>query len=87
MFKRTWLITGEVTRDDLEWVLRSKLSFIQGDQHYVDVALSGTSVLTKVPTLLDPSIITTTDEKEETWLKLYFADRAILFAEEYLLNS
>ena len=87
MFKRTWIITGEVTRDDLEWVLRSKLSFIQGEQHYVDVAFHNSSVLTKVPSLLDPSQIITTNEKEVTWLKLYFADRAILIAEEYLLNS
>ncbi len=83
MFKRTWLITGEVTRDDLEWVLRSKLSFIQGDQHYIDIAdYTTTNRPVKVASVLDPSIITTTNEKEETWLKLYFADRAILFAEE-----
>ena len=84
MFKRTWIITGEVTRADLEWVLRSKLTFSQGEQHYVDLAYPGSSVLTKVPALLDPSIITTTNEKEETWLKLYFADRVILFAEEIM---
>ena len=83
MFKRTWIITGEVTRDDLEWVLRSKLSFIQGDQHYIDIAdYTTTNRPVKVASVLDPSIITTTNEKEETWLKLYFADRAILFAEE-----
>ena len=82
MFKRTWIITGEVTRDDLKWVLRSKLSFMQGEQHYLNVTSYGGSVLTKVPSLLDPSQIITTNEKEETWLKLYFADRAILLAEE-----
>ena len=81
---KSWRITGEVTRDDLEWVLRSKLTFSQGEQHYVDLAYPGSSVLTKVPALLDPSIIITTDEKEETWLKLYFADRVILFAEEIM---
>jgi hypothetical protein len=82
MYKRTWIITGEVTRDDLEWVLRSKLSFMQGEQHYLDLASPGSSVLTKVPTLLEPSTVITTNEKEKTWLKLYFADRAILLAEE-----
>jgi hypothetical protein len=81
MYKRTWIITGEITRDDLEWVLRSKLSFMQGEQHYVDVSFHNSSGLTKVP---DPSQIITTNEKEETWLKLYFADRAILFAEEVM---
>jgi hypothetical protein len=84
MIKRTWLIIGEVTRDDLEWVFRSKLSFIQGEQHYLDVISYGGSVLTKVPSLPDPSQIITTNEKEETWLKLYFADRAILLAEEVM---
>jgi hypothetical protein len=32
----------------------------------------------------EPSTIITTTEKEETWLKLYFADRAILIAEEVM---
>lgn len=82
MFKRTWLITGEVTRDDLEWVLRSKLSFMQGEQEYLDVVSHGGSRLMKVPARRDPSTIITTNEKEEMWLKLYFANRAILFAEE-----
>jgi hypothetical protein len=82
MFKRTWIITGEVTRDDLEWVLRSKLSFMQGEQHYLNLRQIGNLSPVKVASTLDPSIITTTNEKEETWLKLYFADRAILLAEE-----
>lgn len=82
MLKRTWIITEELTRDDLEWVLRSKLSFMQGEQHYVDIAYYGSSRLTKIPALREPSQIITTDEKEETWLKLYFANRAILIAEE-----
>ena len=87
MFKRTWIITGEVTRDDLEWVLRSKLDFEQGKQHYLDFRDIGTRNYVKVAGRLDPSKIITTNEKEETWLKLYFADRIILFAEEYLLRS
>jgi hypothetical protein len=82
MFKRTWIITEELTRDDLEWMIRTKLSFMQGEQHYVDIAYYGSSRLTKIPSLREPSTIITTNEKEETWLKLYFADRAILLAEE-----
>jgi hypothetical protein len=75
MYKRTWIITGEVTRDDLEWVLRSKLSFMQGRQQFTPAPLLS---------LREPSTITTTNEKEETWLKLYFADRTILIAEEVM---
>ena len=84
IFKRTWIITGEVTRDDLEWVLRSKLSFMQGEQHYLDFVDLSTNRPTKIASKLDPSTIITTNEKEETWLKLYFADRAILLAEEVM---
>ena len=84
MHKRTWIITGELTRDDLEWVLRSKLSFMQGEQHYLDFVDLSTNRPTKIASKLDPSTIITTDEKEETWLKLYFADRAILLAEEVM---
>jgi hypothetical protein len=84
MYKRTWIITGEVTRDDLEWVLRSKLSFMQGEQHYLDFVDMISHKPTKIASKLDPSTIITTDEKEETWLKLYFADRAILLAEEVM---
>jgi hypothetical protein len=84
MLKRTWIITGEVTRDDLEWVLRSKLSFMPGEQEYFafsDIG-TGTKVPMKVAGRSEPPTIITTNEKEETWLKLYFADRAILLAEE-----
>ena len=84
IFKRTWIITGEVTRDDLEWVLRSKLSFMQGEQHYLDFVDLSTNRPTKIASKLDPLTIITTNEKEETWLKLYFADRAILLAEEVM---
>ncbi len=82
MSKRTWIIIGEVTRSDLEWVLRSKLEFIQGEQHYHDFVDMTTRQPTKIAGKLDPSTIVTTNEKEEMWLKLYFADRAILLAEE-----
>jgi hypothetical protein len=87
MFKRTWIITGEITRDDLEWVLRSKLDFTQGEQHYLDFVDIGTKRPVKVASKLDPSTIITTNKKEEMWLKLYFADRAILLAEEVNLHK
>jgi len=83
MYKRTWIITGEVTRNDLEWVLRSKLSFMPGEQHYIDINVYGVSRPTKIASRnLEPPTIITTNQKEETWLKLYFADRAVLLAEE-----
>lgn len=87
VIKRTWIITGEITRDDLEWVLRSKLSFMQGEDRYLPLRQLGTSSPVKFLTENEPSEIITTNKKEETWLKLYFADRAILLAEEYLLSS
>jgi len=82
VFKRTWIITGELTRDDIEWVLRSKLSFMQGEERYLSFRQIGIHNPVKVSNGLDPSQIITTNEKEETWLKLYFIDRAILLAEE-----
>jgi len=82
MHKRTWIITGEITRDDIEWVLRSRLDFTRGEQHYHDFVDMISKKPLKVAGILDPSTIITTDKKEETWLKLYFADRAILLAEE-----
>jgi hypothetical protein len=84
MLKKTWIITGEITRDDLEWVLRSKLDFKLGEQHYLDFVGMSTKQPLKIPGKLEPSEIVTTTEKEETWLKLYFADRAILLAEEMM---
>lgn len=87
MLKRTWIITGEITRDDIEWVLRSRLDFTQGEQHYLDFEDMFTKQPMKVPSKLDPSTVITTNEKEEMWLKLYFADRAILLAEEVNLHK
>jgi hypothetical protein len=83
MFKQTWIITGEITRDDLEWVLRSKLDFTQGEQHYHDFVDMISKKPIKVAGKLDPSTVITTNEKEEMWLKLYFADRLILTDKYY----
>ena len=82
MFRKTWIITGEITRDDLEWIILAKLPFMQGQQHYLDFVDMISKQPTKIAGKLDPSEIVTTTDKEETWLKLYFADRAILIAEE-----
>jgi hypothetical protein len=82
MVKKTWIITGEITRDDLEWIILAKLPFMQGQQHYLDFVDMISKQPTKIAGKLDPSEIVTTTDKEETWLKLYFADRAILIAEE-----
>lgn len=84
MFKRTWIITGEITRDDIEWILRSKLEFTRGEQHYHDFVDMTTKQPVKIAGKLDPSLLVTNNEKEETWLKLYFADRAILLAQEMM---
>jgi len=83
MLKTTWLITGEITRDDIEWILRSKLEFTPGEQHYLDFVDMTTKQPLKIAGKLDPSTIVTTNEKEETWLKLYFADRLILSDKYY----
>ena len=83
MFKQTWIITGEITRDDLEWVLRSKLDFTQGEQHYLDLVDLFTKQPVKFPSKLEPSQIITNNEKEEMWLKLYFTDRLILTDKYY----
>lgn len=84
MHKRTWIITGELTSDDLQWVLRTKLNFIPGEQPYCvfsDIG-NGTKVPMRMAGRSEPSKVITTNEKEETWLKLYFANRAILISEE-----
>lgn len=83
MLKKTWFITGEITRDDLEWILRSKLMFTPGEQHYLDFVEIGTNIHSKIAGKKDPAEIVTTNEKEETWLKLYFADRLILSDKYY----
>lgn len=75
MIKKTWLITGEITQQDLEWILRSKLNFVPGEQHYLDFVEIGTNIHSKIPGKLEPAEIVTTNEKEETWLKLYFDNR------------
>jgi hypothetical protein len=86
MRKRTWVITEELTHDDLEWVLRSKLDFEPEQQHYIEIAVYGSNTLKNVPTSREPAQIITTNEKEETWLKLYFADRLIL-ADKYYYDE
>lgn len=82
MHSKTWRIIGELTQDDIEWILRSKLTFDPGEQHYLDFVEIGSNRHYKVAGKMDPAEIVTTNEKEETWLKLYFADRLIL-ADKY----
>lgn len=83
MRKKIWSISGALTQDDIEWVRRSNLECTLGEQHYLDFVEIGTNKHTKIPGKLEPSEIVTTTEKEEVWLKLYFADRAFLLAEEF----
>jgi hypothetical protein len=78
MIKKTWIIVGEITQQDKEWILRSKLDFTPGEQHYIDLVEISTNKHTKFLSKLYPGTIITNSEKEETWLKLYFADRAML---------
>lgn len=83
MLKTTWFITGEITRDDIEWILRSKLEFKAGEQHYLDFVDLPSKNPVQIAGKLNPAEIVTTNEKEETWLKLYFADRLILSDKYY----
>lgn len=82
MIKRTWMIVGVLTQNDIEWLLRSRLDYHPGEQHYLDFIDMGTKVPVKLAGKKDPDTVFTTSDKEETWLKLYFADRAILIEEE-----
>lgn len=86
MVKRTWIITEALTQDDIGWLLRSKLDFTPGEQHYLDFVEIGTNKHTKLPGKLDPSTVVTISDKQEIWLKLYFANRAILIAEEAIYS-
>ena len=83
MFKRTWLILGEITKDDLMWIHRAKFDFTPGHADYIYVIDHTSKLPMKIAGKVDPGVIVTNNEKEETWLKLYFADRAMLLAEEY----
>ncbi len=82
ILKRTWIVTEALTRDDIEWLLRSKLDCEPGEQHYLDFVDIGTKQPVKIAGKRDPAKIYTYTDKEETWLKLYFADKLILYTEE-----
>ena len=82
MRKKIWSITGALTQDDIEWVHRAKLECTLGEQRYVEVTMYAASAPVQIPGIIGPAEIVTTNGKEETWLKLYFADRAFLLAEE-----
>lgn len=85
--KKTWLITEEITEADISWIVRSKLSFTFGEQEYLACVDFVTNNHYKLAGKKYPSEIITTSETEETWLKLYFADRAILLTEELMYDK
>ncbi len=79
---RTWAIVGEVTFSDIEWLKRSNLSYVL-PKYTDDTWLSTFSPFSlAAQTQWEPLEVVTTNQKEEMWLKLYFADRAILTKEE-----
>lgn len=88
MLKRTWLVTEALSQNDVEWLLRSRIEYDLGDQHYevIDVGIHGSSPVS-LPTYCDPVKIYTYNDKEETWLKLYFADRLIISEEDYYYSE
>lgn len=87
LYKRCWLILGDITEDDVSWIVRSKLAFKPGEQKYLDFVDIGTKNHVKLAGKKHPAEIITTSETEETWLKLYFADRAILLTEELMYDK
>lgn len=82
MLKCTYYLYGEVTDDDIQFLCRTKVDFRLGEQEYLDFVEIGTNIHSKIAGKKHPAEIVTTTEQEETWLKLYFADRLIL-ADKY----
>jgi hypothetical protein len=82
MIKKTWLILGEITQDDLMWIHRAKFDFTPGYTNYIDVIEYTSNRPMKIAGKAYPGVLVTTNDKEETWLNLYFADRLILQSEE-----
>jgi len=76
---RTWAIVGEVTSSDIEWLKRSNLSHVL--PKYTDDTWAANDIFA-ARIQWEPLEVVTTNQKEEMWLKLYFADRAILTKEE-----
>lgn len=80
---RTWAIVGKITPDDIEWLSRSKLPHVLPTKSTDDEWLLTFSPYSyKRQTQWEPLEIVTTGPKQEMWLKLYFADRAIITKEE-----
>lgn len=82
MIKKTWLILGEITKDDLMWIHRAKFDFTPGYTDYIAVIDYTSNRPMKIAGKVDPGVIVTINEKEEIWLNLYFAGRLILQSEE-----
>jgi hypothetical protein len=86
---RTWAIVGEVTSNDIDWLQRSSLQHrfprreIDEDHYYT----SFSPYSLKRITTWEPLEVVTSNQKEEMWLKLYFAERAILTTEETVYNK
>lgn len=83
MIKRTYYLYGEVTDEDIQFLYRTRVEFYPGEQEYLDFVEIGTNIHSKLPGKKHPGTVTTTADKEDTWLKLYFGDRLRLVEEKY----
>jgi hypothetical protein len=79
---RTWAIVGEVTSSDIEWLKRSNLSYML--PKYTDDTWAADDIFA-ARIQWEPVEVVTTNQKQEMWLKLYFADRAIDLAKEEII--
>lgn len=83
MFKRKYYLYGEVTSADFQFLYRTKVEFYPGEQEYIDVAVFGTNKHSKIAGKKHPGTVITTDDKTDTWLKLYFGDNLRLIEEQF----
>ena len=82
---KSWYLTGEVTRDDLETLRRSGVNFsVLKDDYPIDTMGFHNNSWVKVRQ--DVNIITTKPE-EEAWLKLCFGDRLFHFSTQYDIDD
>jgi len=82
VIKRKYYLYGEVTSDDIQFLYRAKVEFYPGEQEYLDFVEIGTNKHSKLPGKKHPGTVITTDDKTDTWLKLYFGDKLRLVEEK-----
>ena len=83
MSKRDYQLLGEVTNDDIMFLCRANIDFYREPPEIYDAVFGDEAYSRRVLIANPKCFISTYNDKETSWINIYFGERLILLSEVY----